>query len=565
MMTVMTMLITSCMHDHFDDRSTYYYYDDGTDEGGCCTGTKTTIMVYGVGGATLDYQHLQDFCEMIPYGATDEVNVVFQYKLSAQYQYDSTYKQWKGVMNWDLADQNGRKPDETSLLTMLQQLNGTIYKSDPTYNMTTADALKDFINDASKYYPADRYVLFLVDHGGGWRTTEDGKGAMSGKAIVYDDNDDNGGNTYYLTTGAVRNAIANSNIGKVNTLITYACNMSQWEALYDWKDVTNYVVASNGPSYRECMYALLELYKQDLTDAEILPLYCDAVVKNEQSSESGNYLYFTDMGCYDMSKMSTMQTIIGEVASMMKSSYGDATFKAAADYATRHAIVCNAGDTYFYKSQEDGEAAFQELYNAITTNCPKLNATYKYVYDKQGAVSGYEINSDFIRIFQDQCPEKFSALKYESVVLQNMTNSEAMTISLADFLYQLRGQIPATNVAYANVNNLYEKYMTQLKDMSYSNMTHSETGDAYLQCSPSIIGYSLNEEGWVPWTKEMVWTESCNVSPLAANYKLSDIISYYQVSTFDKLTGWSGWLKTNTVNPHSMINDSRSEKYYRLK
>ena len=559
------LVMGSCGNDEWISKNS-----GGSDSGGGSTEKpqKTTIMVYGVGGATLDRLLLRSFVEMIPYGATDEVNVVYEYKLSEDFQIDGDYSNADGIMRWDLKYQDKSKystPTNKSVSELLNMLKGIHYGEGDEDNICCKDSLKQFINDAAKIYPADRYVLILCDHGGGWRVNEDGlynatgSTEMSPKGIVYDDNDGKNGNSWYMTTTMIRDAIKASNVKKVDALITYACNMGQWEVLSDWKDCAKYVVASQEVLNGLTLSNLLQLYKNaSLSHEEILHKYCDEVMTWREDTELDPYLwyaYVNDLGCYDMTQVSTMEGIIKEITTFMKNKESvniedednpDYTVREIFEQAVTEAIVASAGYVVFGPSQQEIDA-FEKFE-------PYLTKEYGVTDYKYGDY--YSVRGDFIRAFQDTHQDLFKQLDVNDIVFDVLERKACTSLSFADYMkcvskcLENEGQTELKTQWDA----LYNKYMTALKQMAYITMTHEETGDPYVQCSPSITGYSFNADGWNK--------TGDNRSPMGT-YDRETMLKYYKASTFDKQTGWSEWLQLNRINPNVLSNDSRMEIYYR--
>ncbi|MEM5774111.1 MAG: clostripain-related cysteine peptidase, partial [Anaerolineaceae bacterium] len=99
-------------------------------------------------------------------------------------------------------------------------------------NMGDPETLIDFITWSVSSYPADRYVLILSDHGGGW---------MGGWSDA--DNEDAGMSMLEIS-GALAEGINRSGLRKFDILAFDACLMSQLEALTMIEPYADYAVAS---------------------------------------------------------------------------------------------------------------------------------------------------------------------------------------------------------------------------------------------------------------------------------------------------------------------------------
>ena len=134
----------------------------------------------------------------------------------------------------------------------------------------------------------------------------------------------------------------------------------------------------------------------------------------------------------------------------------------------------------------------------------------------------------------------------------------------------------------AALKTIYEKYMTALKDMAYIRATNKPAkADAdyeYIYTSPSINVFAMNSEYFIPipffvdfTVDELVeaiqaddWEkaeelghqllEGCVfASPLYGGTSLEEVTDNYISSVFDKLTGWSSFLKKLQFNPSFAI------------
>lgn len=98
-------------------------------------------------------------------------------------------------------------------------------------NMGDSLTLKNFIDYAKQEYPAERYLLWIVNHGGGWK----------GSCIDQTDND-NG-----LTMDECHSALAET--GGVDIICFLACLMSNIEAVYELRDCVDVFIGSEDLAY----------------------------------------------------------------------------------------------------------------------------------------------------------------------------------------------------------------------------------------------------------------------------------------------------------------------------
>lgn len=112
--------------------------------------------------------------------------------------------------------------DENHTPVILEEL-GEINMGDP-------QTLSFFIDYGKNHYPADQYLLYVYDHGGGW------KGACM-------DTTDNG----LITMDGFQTAL--SETGGVDIIVFFACLMASLEAVYELRDCVDIVIGSEDLAY----------------------------------------------------------------------------------------------------------------------------------------------------------------------------------------------------------------------------------------------------------------------------------------------------------------------------
>lgn len=178
----------------------------GCGSSGGTAGKKWTFMVYMDGDNNLESFATDDFNEMKAVGSNDQVNIVVQQDMLAT----------QGTKRYYV------KKDSADLIEDMAEQN----MADPT-------VLTAFINWAYTNYPAEKYVLVLWNHGGGFRKENPLKGIIS---------DDTSGGVM-MTVPQVAGAITAS--GKTFTIIGCdACLMAELEVAYEWRNYAQYLVAS---------------------------------------------------------------------------------------------------------------------------------------------------------------------------------------------------------------------------------------------------------------------------------------------------------------------------------
>lgn len=115
-------------------------------------------------------------------------------------------------------------------------------------NMADYQTLRDFINYGKDNYPADRYLLWVVDHGGAW------KGACM----------DDTSNEIAMSMDEIQQALSES--GGVDIIIFLACLMSSLESVYELRDLVDVYIGSEDLAYTSAWNGICGDANQLLTD-----------------------------------------------------------------------------------------------------------------------------------------------------------------------------------------------------------------------------------------------------------------------------------------------------------
>jgi len=181
------------------------------------TSNKWTILVYMDGDNDLDLYTSGDLAEMMKVGSSSSATVIVQY--------DGYQKPAK------------RMKVERGSLTTLQELGEV--------NMTSADTIADFVRYGVTTYPADRYMLLMWDHGNGWKSG--GVSLPKTTSSLLSDWDSNGYRSSESPNGTVAKGIRDGLSGtgrKLDILGVDACIMATLEAAYEFRDLADFMVAS---------------------------------------------------------------------------------------------------------------------------------------------------------------------------------------------------------------------------------------------------------------------------------------------------------------------------------
>ena len=246
-----------------------------------------TIIFYGHGGGNLDAAILTNIRQF--YLANPEnyqnVKVAVQYKYSTTEHLSASFQKYvdAGACSQEEIDnitamgsKTCRFVVDTSQSMEAQQVNG-VY-GEANCDIANPDSLTHFINWAANNCPAKNYVLILSDHGGGYTPHSDlPMSGSSTRGIVFDDGHSNNGFTVHSLTSAIRNA-------DIRPAVVYmdACLMNSVEYLFELKDLCDYVVASTyvvpGPGGE---YTALVNQFSSAPDIETaLSNFCEASVAN---------------------------------------------------------------------------------------------------------------------------------------------------------------------------------------------------------------------------------------------------------------------------------------------
>lgn len=214
--------------------------------------SKTTyaVLLYGAGGGDLDGSFVNHISEVAKKGPASNVTLLAEFNYSARMQHH--HPDFKGTFRYVLtgkcdagAPASFEKKDtlvnwiyaEDAMKKMISENAVKSEKvSDTSIPLYKAENLKAFLNWAAETYPADKYILSLWNHGGGWCPEDE-----ECKGIIYDDN--NGEKCLSAAQTAV--AINASKIsGKVDVVYYDACNMNCAENIAELVGYTKYCVAS---------------------------------------------------------------------------------------------------------------------------------------------------------------------------------------------------------------------------------------------------------------------------------------------------------------------------------
>jgi hypothetical protein len=267
-------------------------------------GADWTFMIYGV----LDTDNVadvltQDLASLTGLPDTDIVNVVALVDMPEQDE--------PGYPSQPLP---GLAPFTTAKLLQLDDGRWNELRDLGEVSMGRADTLSSFIEEAADRFPADKYALTLMDHGGGryggyWDTGEPG--------------------TQNLTIPAMREGLLSglqrSGIGRFDVLFHAACLMSNYETASALAPAAQYMAGSE-----ELMFA------NPLAESGMLPLADDADPQTLADSLVDGYGDYLDQlaqqpGGQQIRDLAAMSVVDGDQMALL-----DTAMQSFSDVAVAH-------------------------------------------------------------------------------------------------------------------------------------------------------------------------------------------------------------------------------------
>lgn len=333
--------------------------DDTTGTGGGDTGTaKWTIIYYCDADNDLEQFLMADLNEMetVDLSGTG-VQIIALVDRHPNY--------WDGDGNW--TDTRAYKVGFESTTINDTLGSATTRIAVPELGITTTgtteqgmdkpDTLQKFIAFCKANYPADKYMLVMSDHGGGWRS--DSKSAAKRitamgvtKQICWDET--SGGYEAALNMSDVRTAIAGGMGGdKLDVVAMDACLMGTVEVAYELRNVADILVASSqtepgfGYPYNQILNAI-KSGNGDQTPAQMGTLIADQyyaayndgthIEASQFNDSTGGASQDTTQSVYDLSKITALASAIDSLGTAMNGNYNNLDTRLAS-----HSFTANEG------------------------------------------------------------------------------------------------------------------------------------------------------------------------------------------------------------------------------
>ncbi len=522
-----TTVLTSCS---VDDNPTPNPVQDDLAE--------ATILWYGCGGNNVDAAILQNFRTFYQAQAKnfDRVNVVAQYKASYKptvyeyYSYD-TIVEWADYEVKNVSDEKLEKYDAVNYFYLCHPQAGASYRfaldakkplykqfnemepyGQPNADCTCPDSLTNFINWATKTYPAKKYILMLADHGGGYLPCDDTAEAASSpqrRGLIFDDGYQVNGQDKCFSAKSFARGVRSADV-RVDGIVLYLCLMNNLEFMYDVKDVTDYIASSTYIMWGDggAFGSLVDNFAEGKDTKTALSNFVDATVDswdaafyNPQYPENPAYY---DLTLTETKNLDDLAPVLKEFTDRLVDTYQNGTpeQRAAIDECTNNAVkIYNSEPLYDMAKYMKSiftvlpEVFDQDLYNRVKTAFNGCIAHQRY--------AKYLTNHNYQVDYSVMLAVKGNYVLYSYIEDEY---GKAIGLDKADVYY---------------TDGTREKY-------KYVGGSGDDSGDG------SLAHFELE--------KKDTWG--------------STFADTYLLTTFDKLVGWSRWLLINEATPRAWSTSS---------
>ncbi len=214
-----------------------------------------TILYYAQGGGDLDINiitNMSQFYEGLKAISANKVNVAVQYKASTYENLKKTFSQIPTLSAADV-ELTSKGYGSTTFRMLLDptykdfeaqvyamQSKAVLGRQNGNADITTPDSLANFIKWAAKTAPADKYILVMSSHGGGYLPQDDFMQPTATRGIIYDDGFDG----HFFGLPDITQALQTS--GQHMTAIYLdACLMNTLEYQFELQPLTDYLILSS--------------------------------------------------------------------------------------------------------------------------------------------------------------------------------------------------------------------------------------------------------------------------------------------------------------------------------
>ena len=488
-----------------------------------------TVLFYGHGGGNLDQfliGNMRQFYQAQP-SCYKNVKIAFEYKFSSEENLPSWNNEdaknklsnYLNEVEEDVAE--AELDDQFYLLWMDPKGNSTFrFVLDPMQTLrrqaagnyldgnncdfSHPDSLTNFINWAARQCPAHKYVLVLADHGGGYFPSDeidnnDAALARMTRGVIYD----NGHKGQHFTAKSLTRAIKAADI-HLDAVYYDACLMNCMEYLFELKDVTDYIVASTytvqgSGGIFDTLVECLSGASENLDYA--FGKYVEYAARNWEKNYKGSSPFSSDITTTSTANLNRLGELLREFTDRLCDTYQHGTDlqHQQIDNVTRNAVKIASSYPYYDISKYT---------TAIMNTLPE-------VYDKEFC---NELKESFISCAIGQYTSQYlldHGYEVNYSVLLGANGSYAYT--MWDFGYSqdwttvIRRTL--TQIDYYQADGTISKY--EVIDGDFTAEGESN--------------YSLHFTGNSRWG--------------------STLESVYEQTAFDRIVGWSRWLRLNQQEP----------------
>lgn len=520
-------------------------------------GVDYLVMVYGVGGRTLDHGIVANIMQALEVGSNEKIKMTFQYKLSGSLQNAPEMENFDGTRRFTADDNTHLKGMFQSLTSdypfikkgelarCTSQLKSEKF-ADEKYDMSCSEGLADFVKWSKLKYPdAKRTILIITSHGNGWNFVYDGK--KDTRSIISDDNTGS-----RMSLGNVVKGINEG--GGVDLLYADACLMSTYENLYGYAQCTKYLLASYetapavGGDYRK-LITLLRNTGTGNSDMEAsLKAFVDYIVGDEWWGKYSQRC--RDIAFYDLSRLNEVTVPLKKIANTLAEKYvseesiepttesplGD-KFAPYIRWAAQNCVVSDAETSVSYKNlpRVIVNAMLEDGYQLDSDDCFDLDDLVRWIRFAE---------TDRAKETFENYPDEWNTTRY--VIAQMNENAYSVT----DLLRILDNNL--TEIGAKNpFAPLRSELLTALRSIGHIGCTKSFDPSlldtSYELCSPGLTLLPLNE-----------LYDNVVTNPVAKDIPdYADALRYYQNTTFDKEVQWSQFLQVLDITPSALTNNMR--------
>ena len=524
------------------------------------------VMHYAQGGGDLDEGIISNIMQVLDEGSNRKVKVTFEFKLSADLQALAELKDFDGTRRLTADDNAHLKGQFKSLTSSYPAIPRTEISKctsqlksekigDANYEMTSSEALADFIKWSKEKYPnAKHTILIISDHGGAWDLVADGQ--QDTRAVVFDDNRNNESLSLQdIVDGA-------NNGGGIDMLYLDACLMSTYENLHGYAKCTKYLLASyeiapgDGGDYREFMKLLKEAGNDEKDLEPAMKAYVDYCISANWWEGKSNYSH--DIGFYDLSRLSEVTTVLKKVADTLAEKYvSDESIEPVgevedllltdkfAPYIRESLTSCLVSYVFHTISSDSIPAIIAEFMAAdgIVAEGSKYETLKVIKWIRDGKTENAQLALEYY-------PDEWLDVEWQIASLN------FRSYSLTNLLLNLSNKLAFAEAQNNPFSQLHEDLLDALRSIAYIKCTKNNFAEPfdtpYEVCSPGILLVPFNDyyDGDLNTLRGSIPT-------------YQEAMRYYQSTAFDQAVGWSRVLQLMDVFPDAFSNPMR-ETYWEI-